>query len=95
MTVYGPEDGPGRDARGVKPCPKRPSWARFRIRPVWNGLRFPFAFLVRLGAAQRDHEPFGRGRQVFDVEADQFRAAESADEADKEKRPVAEAGERV
>ena len=81
MTVYGPEDGPGRDARGVKPCPKRPSWARFRIRPVWNGLRFPFAFLVRLGAPESDPQALRTLFNVLHIEADELAAPERPSEA--------------
>ena len=61
---------------------------QWRVRPKGSTHLAPRAFLVGLGAPERDDDPLPHALDVVAVEAHDFRAPEPAREADQEQRPI-------
>ena len=88
MPVDGPEDRASFDPGNGKPAFKGEDGAVAGSAEGDADLT-PRAFLVGLGAPERDDEPLPDALDVVAIEPHDFRAPEPAREADEEQRPVA------
>src|SRR5207248_19437 len=77
-----------RDPGQVEPGPEVAYRARGGVGAVWDADRPADAFLVRLGAPQRDDEAFVAFLEVGHVESDELAAAQGAGEPDEEEGGV-------